>query len=90
MKKTKGILLAGGSGSRLYPLTQSITKQLLPIYNKPMIYYSLSVLLLSGIRDILIISTKRDVPTIKEHFGDGEKLGVKISYAVQEKPNGIK
>ena len=89
MTNTKGILLAGGSGTRLYPLTQSITKQLLPIYNKPMIYYSLSVLLLSGIKEILIISTKRDIPSIQQHFGNGEKLGIEINYAVQEKPNGI-
>ncbi len=89
MSVYKGILLAGGSGSRLYPLTSSISKQLLPIYNKPMIYYSLSVLMLAGIRDILIISTPQDLPKIKDHFGCGKRLGIQLSYAVQEKPKGI-
>ena len=85
----KGILLAGGTGSRLYPLTSSISKQLLPIYNKPMIYYSLSVLMLAGIHEILIISTPHDTPKIKDHFGDGSQLGLKLSYEVQDAPNGI-
>ena len=87
--KYKGILLAGGSGSRLYPLTSSISKQLLPIYNKPMIYYSLSVLMLAGIQDILIISTPKDTPKLQDHFGSGKHLGLNLHYKVQEKPKGI-